>query len=120
MFTKRFMLLFFIAVISINHCNSESLETTGHWKDVVVKSLISSKPYVSINGDEVEIYFPKAIENVLISLYDEQGGIVFEQYVSVDAMETFSFKLENEGEYCIEIFHPERGFLSGRFRVEMD
>ncbi|WP_085535359.1 DUF3244 domain-containing protein [Massilibacteroides vaginae] len=88
----------------------------GKWFDNILRS--STEPIVTIEDTTLEIYFPTELNDVLISIYDEQGNYVFEQYVSVGAMESCFVNLFNLGVYRVEIMHFAKGVLRGDFIIK--
>ena len=87
----------------------------GKWFDNILRS--STEPIVTIEDTTLEIYFPTELNDVLISIYDEQGNYVFEQHVSVGAMESCFVNLQKERQYYLELSHNDRGFLKGEFVI---
>lgn len=119
---KTNLLLFLILILtSISmeaFAGRRAIMIKGLWSNKILRSSISTEPVVTLDDTTLEIYFPTALDDVLIRVQDEQGNSVFEESISVGAMETYSVDLFDKGEYSLEIYHFDKGELVGQFIVE--
>lgn len=100
---NRLLIAALLLLMSGLFCFGEGLKTTEYWEDepLFFRSCISTKPSVFVNGENLEIYFPGALDNVLIRVTNERSEVVFEECLSVQAMENYSINLSEKGGFQI-------------------
>lgn len=109
---KRNLLLILVLILTFINVDAfaarKAISMMGHWSDKILRSSISTEPEVTIDDTTLKIYFPTALDNVLISICDKNGNLVFEESVSVGAMETYSVNLIENKYYYIKLSHIEK------------
>lgn len=110
--------LIFVFVTMDGLAARRSVTIKGRWSRSTLRSSMTTEPIVTIHNMVLEIYFPGALDNVLIRIANERGEVVFEECISVQAMENYSINLSQKGGYQMEIVHFDKGFLTGLFYVD--
>ena len=99
---KRFaILLGFIALLSVQLVYGDPVETRGKW------------------GDKYYVDFMNALENLTITITDEQGTVIMEDNISGETGECITIILNNEstGRFYVKLEH-QLGWLMGEFIIQ--
>lgn len=80
---KRFaILLGLIALLSVQLVYGDPVETRGKWGDKYYRSINPLPPSLSIQGNILSVDFMNALENLTITITDEQGTVIMEDNIS--------------------------------------
>lgn len=79
MYKRNLLLILILILTSISidaFAARKAISVIGRWSDKILRSSISTEPKVIIDDTTLEIYFPTALDNVLISIRDKNGNHV--------------------------------------------
>jgi len=97
---KRFaILLGLIALLSVQLVYGDPVETRGKWGDKYYRSINPLPPSLSIQGNILSVDFMNALENLTITITDEQGTVIMEDNISGETGECITIILNNESIY---------------------
>lgn len=117
---KRFILVLFICLLpGVAVVVADSIPTKGFWDDEEIsrRSVAPARPEASINGNIVSIYSPDTLYDLEVVIYDNVGGVFWQQTLSLESGDVMDLPvLLEEGEYVIKMSHYWR-CLMGEFEV---
>lgn len=117
---KRFaILLGLIALLSVQLVYGDPVETRGKWGDKYYRSTNPLPPSLSIQGNILSVDFMNALENLTITITDEQGTVIMEDNISGETGECITIILNNEstGRFYVKLEH-QLGWLMGEFIIQ--
>lgn len=117
---KRFaILLGLIALLSVQLVYGDPVETRGKWGDKYYRSINPLPPSLSIQGNILSVDFMNALENLTITITDEQGTVIMEDNISGETGECITIILNNEstGRFYVKLEH-QLGWLMGEFIIQ--
>ena len=117
---KRFaILLGLIALLSVQLVYGDPVETRGKWGDKYYRSINPLPPSFSIQGNILSVDFMNALENLTITITDEQGTVIMEDNISGETGECITIILNNEstGRFYVKLEH-QLGWLMGEFIIQ--
>jgi hypothetical protein len=101
-----------------NNDVEREIELSGKLVDGKQKSLI--KPINAfITGQYIEVNLSANLGTIVISIYDETGGLVYQQSVITSSVQQVIINISSfeAGEYEIEFVNSQNKYLSGVFEI---
>ena len=118
---KRFaILLGLIALLSVQLVYGDPVETRGEMGGInIIRSINPLPPSLSIQGNILSVDFMNALENLTITITDEQGTVIMEDNISGETGECITIILNNEstGRFYVKLEH-QLGWLMGEFIIQ--
>ncbi len=116
--TYLFTLILFMTV-SLSGYAQNSQPLKGSWGGKDFRSLAPEAPKVFIDGDILSINLQDPLTNLSITIFDENGGIVYQDVITSTEINYTKYILLNYpmGNYRITFSH-ELGYLYGDIKIE--
>ena len=101
---------------SISLVYGDNIPTHGEWDDDRYRSITALPPTLFIEGNELNVEFTEALNDLTIRILDHSGNIMYENVLSGGTGEVFSIPLEKMGSgmYQVVLTH-KLGWLVGEF-----
>ena len=108
-----------IDLLSVQLVYGDPVETRGKWGDKYYRSINPLPPSLSIQGNILSVDFMNALENLTITITDEQGTVIMEDNISGETGECITIILNNEstGRFYVKLEH-QLGWLMGEFIIQ--
>jgi len=108
-----------ISLLSLLSIWGNPVPIKGSWDKSGPRSIIQvpAPPTASIEGGELAICLTDALSDLMITVTDSNGSVVYQEVVSGKSGYTLMIPLSS-GSYTLTLEHREYGVLSGEFIVE--